>query len=99
MKTHFFLFFLFVVVVLLVSIEPALAQQSARDWERPATDLIDRLSEGLVTIGVAVVGIGITVAGIIAAILGRMDWNRVIYAVIGGLFITGAATFAGLILN
>lgn len=70
---------------LLISTHAALAQDA--DWVKPGTDLLDALESGLVQIGGPVIGIGIIAIGILGALSGRIEWGKVGYVVLGGLFV------------
>ena len=74
----------------------ALAQDA--EWVKPGTDLLGVLESGLVQIGGPVIGIGIIVIGIMGALSGRIEWSKVGYVILGGLFVmVGPAALRALI--
>lgn len=62
---------------------PALAQ----GWEDPIIQFIELLNSGTGRIGGWVIGLGIIALGLWGGLTGRMDWNRFIIMLIGGLFV------------
>ena len=70
---------------MILSATAALAQSG--EWVKPGTDLLETLESGLVQIGGPVIGIGIIVIGILGALSGRVEWSKVGYVILGGLFV------------
>ncbi|AXE66151.1 hypothetical protein BBF93_19335 [Hyphomonas sp. CACIAM 19H1] len=65
-----------------------IAYAQSANWVQPGTDLLDALESGLVRVGGPVIGIGIIFLGIIGGLSGRVEWSKVMYVILGGLFIT-----------
>lgn len=64
--------------------------QGSSEWVRPASDMIENLESGLVTIGVPIIGIAIVGTGLMMATAERPNWARV-----GTIFIAGCLVTAG----
>jgi type IV secretory pathway VirB2 component (pilin) len=69
---------------------PAWAQSG--DWAESFVNILDSLNSGFGRFGLLVVAFGVIAVGLWAAATGRMDWNRMIYVVIGGICITVGPT-------
>lgn len=67
---------------------------AAEGWEAPFIEVLDSLTSGLGTMGSIILGIGIMALGAWAAMTGRMDWNRFIFVVIGGILVMAGPTAA-----
>ena len=57
-------------------------------WIQPAVGVVEDTKGGLLTIGIPLVGNGIIFVGIVGGIMGKIDWGKVAYIVIGGIFVT-----------
>lgn len=75
-------------VVAIAALYPEASWAAGSDaWVKPAAGIIDDIKAGLVTIGAPVVGLGVIGLGIFAAATGRIEWNRAVMIIIGGVLI------------
>jgi type IV secretory pathway VirB2 component (pilin) len=66
----------------------ATAAIAANDaWVQPATELLDVLEGGLVSIGAPIIGIGIIGLGLWSSLAGNMDWKRLGFVILGGILV------------
>lgn len=66
--------------------DPAFAA-GGEGWEAPATKFIGLLQSGLVKIAAVMIGIGIIGYGAWAAVSGRLEWQKLLYMIIGGILV------------
>ncbi|MFN4277979.1 MAG: TrbC/VirB2 family protein [Ferrovibrio sp.] len=79
-------------------VAPQIALAADDSWVEPGVEAAGNIEAGLVTLGAVLVGIGVIVAGIIAVVMGKLEWPRLIYCIIGGILImAGPAIIRGLI--
>ncbi|MBF0250845.1 MAG: hypothetical protein HQL35_09490 [Alphaproteobacteria bacterium] len=60
---------------------------AADDWVQPGIGFIDVLKGGLVQAGAALIGVGIIIFGTWGGLSGDMNWRRIGYSVLGGVFV------------
>lgn len=79
----------FFVFLFVVTLNPqfALAAANGSEWVAPAIGFIGQLEGGLVQAGAALIGIGIIIFGTIGGLSGDMNWRRIGYSVVGGIFV------------
>ena len=80
----------FAVFATLMMVEPAWAQAGSNvdgSWVDPIVNLFKSIQSGLGQLGAIVVGLGVMVLGLWAGLSGRLDWNRAIWIVLGGMLV------------
>jgi type IV secretory pathway VirB2 component (pilin) len=66
---------------------PELVWAGSGDWVKPSEGILTSLTDGLVYIGGPLLGLAIAGLGIWAGITGRMEWTKVGYVILGGIFV------------
>tara|TARA_R100000322_G_scaffold114627_1_gene73639 strand:- start:3858 stop:4172 length:315 start_codon:yes stop_codon:yes gene_type:complete len=96
---HFLTIAALVALATICVVDPALAQDVGGDtggdeWWTPITELFTVLQTGIGKIGSYVVGIGLCIIGVIGAVTGRLDSNRIIIIILAGILVVSGPTIA-----
>lgn len=83
-------------------VDPAWAQSSGTvdgSWVEPIINFFKSIQSGLGQLGAIAVGIGVTVLGLWAGFSGKLDWNRAIWIVLGGVLVVAGPEMSVLLLG
>lgn len=91
---------LMLAIAFVMFVAPELAWAAGDDaWVQPGVEAAENVESGLVTLGAVLVGIGVIVVGIVACVMGKLEWNRLIYAIIGGILIMAGPAIVRALIN